>query len=175
VIHLNKTIIYAIVAVVIIVVVGAVAAYVLNNNGGTTNPTATPTPNPSSNGVASATNLTFSAAVTSQGTTTTYNWKGQNIHSNGPILRVDLATYAYILDAGQQKSWMSTDSGASWTAGNFTADWQSWSGQWTDYTTKLANWSGSGDYSYTNTAGEAIVISNIIVDPAIPASTFATS
>lgn len=169
---------YAIVAVVIIIIIVIAAAFALNLFGtpGTTNPTATPSPSASPGAsVASATNLTFTAAVTSAGTTTNYNWKGQNIHSSGPLIRVDFANYAYIMDAGEQKSWDSTDSGATWTTGNFTADWIAWSPQWTNYVDNLAHWSGSGNYQYTNPTGEAIVVSNIQVDQAIPTSAFAHS
>jgi hypothetical protein len=171
---LNKKTIYIIVAVlVVVIVIAGAAAYLLNNNGngGTTNPTPTPTPTVS---VADATNLTLSANLTSQGTTTEYKWSGKDIHANMTI-RVDFANYAYILDAGQEKSWGSTDSGVTWTQGNFTADWIFWGTQWSGYLNNLTHWSGSGDYSYTNTAGEAIVLSNISVNPTIPASTFATS
>jgi hypothetical protein len=166
---------YTIIAVVVVVIViGAVAAVLLGGMGNQPAATATPTPPPTIN-VAGATNLTFTASVTSQGVTTDYKWFGENIHSNAPILRLDFATYAYILDAGQQKSWMSTDSGATWTAGVFATDWTSWSPQWTDYLNNLANWTGSGNVSFTNTNGEAIVLSNIAVDQAIPSSTFAVS
>lgn len=176
---LAKTAVYAVIAVIIIIIIIIAAAIALGwVNLGTTNPSATPTATPttgptSTTSVASATNLTFTASVTSQGTTTMYNWTGQNIHSSGPIIRVDFANYAYIMDAGQQKSWDSTDSGSTWTTGNFTADWIAWSPQWTDYLNNLAHWTGSGTYSYTNQVGEAIVLSNIVVNPTIPASAFA--
>ena len=182
VLFLSKTTTYAIVAVIIIVIViGAAAAYVLTSNPGTPSATATPTPsasitpNPSSTGnnVASATNLTFTAEVTMSGTTTTYNWIGQNIHSNAPTLKVSFANYVYILDAGQQKSYSSTNSGSTWTTGNFTQDWISWSPQWLGYVDNLAHWSGSGSYSYTDQTGASIVISDIAVNQPIPASTFA--
>ncbi len=173
-IRLNKKSIYIVVAVLIVVIIVGVAGVLLlgNNNGGNNNATPTPTPKPN---VANATTLTFSANVTSQGVTTEYKWSGKNIHSTNETLRLDFATYAYILDASQQKSWMSTDSGAKWTAGKFADDWASWGPQWTDYVDNLAHWSGSGDYSYTNAAGEAIVIFNIQVNPTIPDSTFSTS
>ena len=174
-IQLKKNTIYIIVAVlVVVIIIAGAAAYVLSNNGnnGTTNPTPTPTPIP--NGVANATTLTYSANVTSQGQTTEYKWSGKDVHANMTI-RVDFANYAYIMDAGKQKSWSSTNSGVTWTQGNFTADWISWGTQWSGYVDNLTHWSGSGNYTYTNTAGEAIVLFNISVNPTIPASTFATS
>lgn len=176
---MNKKTMYIIVAIlVIVIVIAGAAAYLLSNNGngGTTNPTPTPSPTVS---VAGAATLTFSANVTSQGQTTTYTWAGTNLTAV-MTLRVNFATYAYILDASQQKSWMSSDSGTTWTASTFATDWGTaaapgFGNQWADYIAQLANWSGSGDYTYTNTAGEAIVLFNIIVNPTIPVSTFATS
>ena len=151
-------------------------AYLLSNNGngGTTNPTPTPTPIP--NGVATATTLSFSANVTSGGQTTEYKWSGKDIHAN-MIIRVDFAGYSYLLDAGQQKAWSSTDNGATWTAStNFVADWTAWGAQWTTYVDNLTHWNGSNaNYQYSNPAGEAIVIYNITVNPTIPASTFTVS
>ena len=172
---------YIIVAVlVVVIIIAGAAAYILstNGNGSTNNSTPTPTPTPTVS-VADATNVTFSANVTSQGITTEYKWQGQDIHSGNLTLRVDFATYAYILNAGQQKSWVSTDSGATWTASTFATDWGTvaapgFGNQWTDYTDNLAHWNGSdATYSYTDAAGEAILIFNIVVNPAIPASSFA--
>jgi hypothetical protein len=172
---------YIIVAVlVVVIIIAGAAAYILStNNGGSNNATPTPTPAPTVS-VASATNLTFTANVTSQGATTEYKWKGQDIHSGNLTLRVDFSTYAYILNASAQKSWASTDSGTTFTASTFASDWgtvaaPAFGNQWTDYIDNLAHWDGSSStYSYTDAAGEAIVISNIVVNPTIPASTFVT-
>jgi hypothetical protein len=173
VIYLKKNMIYIIVAVLIAVIVVGIAGFMLLNKGEDNNET-TPTPTPGPN-VADATSLQFSANVTSQGQTTEYKWYGTNLNSANVKLRVNFATYAYIFDTSQEKSWMSTDSGATWSAGTFATDWSFWGTQWTDYTSKLATWSGTGDVSYTNTAGEAIILFNIVVNPTIPDSTFATS
>jgi hypothetical protein len=170
---MNKKTTYIIVAVLVIIIVVGIAAYALLYNsggGGTTSPTPTPTV-----GVADATTLQFSANVTSQGQTTEYKWYGKNIHSSNLTIRVDFANYVYIMDASQEKSWSSTDSGATWTQGNFTADWISWSPLWTDYVDNLAHWSGSGNYAYTDSSGEAITLFNISVNPTIPDSTFTAS
>jgi hypothetical protein len=131
------------------------------------------------NGVADATTLTLSANVTSQGQTTKYMWVGKDLKAV-LTLRVDFVTYAYILDAGQQKSWMSIDSGATWTTSTFATDWGSvdvpgFGNQWAEYVAELENWSGSGDYSYMNAAGETITLFNIVVNPTIDDSTFDVS
>lgn len=173
---MNKKTIYIIVAVLVIIIVVGVAAYALlyNSGGGGTT---TPTPTPTTNGVGDATTLTFSANVTSQGQTTTYNWSGRDIHSSNLTIRTDFATYSYLLDATTEKSWSSTDSGATWTAGNFTDDWPFWDNQWSaDVDALVGHWDGtSATYSYTNAQGEAIVLFNIVVNPTIPDSTFTAS
>ena len=177
---MSKQTMYIIVAaLVIIIVIAGAAVYLLyyNGDGGTTNPTPTPTPTP--NGVADATTLTLSANVTSQGQTTEYNWAGKDLKTL-LVLRVDFVTYAYILDAGQQKSWMSMDSGATWTTSTFATDWGTtdvpgFGNQWAEYVAELTNWSGSGDHTYVNAAGETIKLFNIVVNPTIPDSTFAVS
>ena len=164
---------YIVVAVlVIVIVIAGAAAYLLyyNGNGGTTDPTPTPTPI----GVADATTLTFSANVTSQGQTTEYNWAGKDIHVN-PIIRADFAGYSYFLDASLQTSFSSIDNGATWTQGDFTTDWPFWGDQFAQDVAALTQWSGSGDYSFTNAQDEAVVLFNIVVNPTIPDSTFAVS
>jgi len=172
---MNKKTIYAVVAVlVIIIVVGVAAAMLLNNgNGGTTNPTTSPTPTP--NSVGTATTLTFSANVTNAGQTTEYKWSGRDIHANNITVRVDFDVYSYILDAGQQKSWSSADSGATWTQGVYADDWPFWNDQWSQNVDALiGHWSGSGDYTYTDTLGETVKLFNVVVNPTIPDSTFTT-
>jgi hypothetical protein len=170
---MSKQTTYAIVAVlVVVIIIAGVAVYLLyGNGGGTTNPTNTPSPTTT---VGDATTLTFSASVTSSGTTITYNWAGKDIHG-APVIRVDFAGYSYLLDAGKEKSWSSTDNGVTWTAGTFADDWPSWSTQWFEYVDYLTpgHWSGSGNYSYTDTLGQAVVLSNIVINPTIPDSTFA--
>jgi hypothetical protein len=89
-------------------------------------------------------------------------------------IRTDFAGYSYLLDTSQEKSWSSTNNGDTWTAStDFVGDWTAWGGQWSGYTDNLTHWNGSdAQYSYTNSAGEAIVLFNIVVNPTIPDSTF---
>jgi hypothetical protein len=177
VIKLNKKTMYIIVAVlVIVIVIAGVAVYLLSNNGnnGTTNPT--PSPTPTTNGVATASTLTYSANVTNAGQTTEYKWSGKDIHGNNIVIRTDFDVYSYILDSSQQKSWSSADSSATWTAGVYADDWPFWHDQWSQNVDALvSHWSGSGDYTYTDTLGETVTLFNIVVNPTIPDSTFTTA
>jgi hypothetical protein len=172
---MKKNIMYAIVAVIVIIIVIVAAVFALGLFNGTT-PATTPTPTPATvtgADVANATTLTFSANTTTNGATTTYSWSGKNLHSTNETLRVDFATYAYILDAGAQKSWMSMDSGATWTAGTFADDWTSWGPLWSANVDNLAHWTSGDTYTYTETAtGATVVVFNIVVNPTIPDSTF---
>jgi hypothetical protein len=168
---------YIIVAVlVVVIIIAGVAAYVLSTNGkGGTNPTATPTPSPTVS-VGDAASLSFSANVTAQGATTTYEWKGVSIHT-APTIRADLPGYIYVLNSTSEKSASSTDNGATWTQGSFTTDWPFWGNQWSVFVDELSShWDGSSaTYSFTDAQGEAVVLFNIVVNPTIPDSTFATS
>jgi hypothetical protein len=176
VIQLKKNTMYLIVAVlVVIIVIAGAAVYLLyyNGNSGTTNPTPTPTPTTS---VGDAVTLSFSANVTVSGETTTYEWQGTGVHT-APTVRVDLPGYSYILNSTQEESWVSTDNGATWTASDFMTDWPFWGNEWSLYVDALTpgHWDGtSATYSYTNSQGEGIVLFNIMVNPTIPDSTFAT-
>ena len=171
---MKKSAIYAIVAVIVIIIV--IAAVILLVPGILPGPSPSPTPTPSvapGTLVANATSLTYSANVTTNGATTEYKWAGKNMHSTNETLRVDFATYAYILDASVQKSWISTDSGATWTAGVFADDWTSWGPQWSANVDNLAHWTEGDTYTYTETAtGATVVLFNIVVNPTIPDSTF---
>jgi hypothetical protein len=164
---MKKSVMYAIIAVVIvIIVVAGVAAWYFTSGtggGGAPSPSATPV------SVASATSLSFNSTVAG----VTYKWQGTNITGN-VVFRVDLpGGYSYILNAGTQQAWESTDGGATWTAGTFLTDWASWSGQWQDFVNNLKNtWDGDNATLTINdaTVGNAVV-SDISVNPAIPAST----
>ena len=172
---MKKSAIYAIVAVIVIIII-VVAAVILFVPGIIPGPTPSPTPTASTSPgaeVANATTLTYSANVTTNGETIEYKWAGKNIHDANETLRVDFANYAYILDASVQKSWMSTDSGATWTEDVFADDWTSWSPQWSANVDNLAHWTEGDTYTYTETATEATVLMfNIVVNPTIPDATF---
>jgi|WetSurMetagenome_2_1015567.scaffolds.fasta_scaffold108493_3 hypothetical protein len=167
---MKKSLMYAIVAVVIIIIViaGVAAWYYTGGMGG--GGAATPTPSTTPVSVADATSLSFNSTVAG----VTYVWQGNNIHSNDVVFRVDLpGGYSYILNAGTQKAWESTDGGATWTAGDFATDWTAWSGQWTDFVSNLVHWNGADATYPVNdaTVGDATV-SAIVVNPTIPAATF---
>jgi hypothetical protein len=166
---------YALIAVVVIVVVVVVAgAYVLMMGGGGGGVTYT---------VANATNLQFNAEVSYQGATPTlFNWAAKNVGAADMVLRADVlggasGNYTYIMDHGAKTAWVSSN--GTWTnfSSDFTNQWNTWVGtgkQWTNDVDRLAaNWSGTGDYTYTNSAtGTSIRIYNVAINPALADSLF---
>jgi len=173
---MNKKMMYALVSVVVIIVVVVAVAggYVLMNGGGATN------------NVASATSLQYKAEVTYQGATTTqFNWAAKNVGATDMQLRIDISggasgNYTYILNHGNQTAWFAVN--GTWTnvSSDFTNQWNTWVGtgkRWTNDLDALAkNWSGTGEYTYTDSAaGTTIRIYNVVINPTLADSLFATS
>jgi hypothetical protein len=173
----EKKMMYALVAVIVVIVVAvAVAgAYVLINRGG----------GGSKNiyTVANATSLQFNAEVSYQGATPNlFNWAAKNVGASDMVLRLDIlggasGNYTYIMDHGAQTAWVSSN--GTWTnfSSDFTNQWNTWVGtgkQWTSDVDHLAaNWSGTGDYTYTGSStGATIRLYNIVINPTLADSLF---
>jgi hypothetical protein len=174
---MNKRTIYIVVAVlVVVIVVGVTGVLLLNNQGGNTNPSATPTPTstPAAT-VVGAHTLRFNVNDTSAGLTYTYTCK--NFNSSTEILRVDMdigaaGKYNYIVDTGAEKSWASTDNGATWTAStDFAGDSTNYAAPFHAYVNKIAEQGNTADFAYTS----LILIYSIEVNPTISDSVFAIS
>jgi hypothetical protein len=173
----KKIMVVLVTVVVIIVVAVAVAgAYLLMNSGGGGGTKNTYT-------VANATSLQFNAEVSYQGATPTlFNWAAKNVDTTNMVLRLDIlggasGNYTYIMDHGAQTAWVSSN--GTWTnfSSDFTNQWSTWVGtgkQWTgDVDHLAANWSGTGDYTYTGSAtGATIRIYNVVINPALADSLF---
>ena len=171
----SKTTYILVAALVIVIVVAGVGIYLFmgtggggGGGGGGTQDTYT---------VANATSLQFEANVTRQGTTLTYEWAGKNLNSTNVTLRIDLlggeaGIYSYILNGGNQTAWAAVDGEWADISSYFNAEWNSWGTQWTGHVNALANWSGTGDYTYTDANGDSITIYNITINPTLPDSLF---
>ena len=146
-------------------------AYVLMNSGGKTVK------------VADATSLQYNAEVSYQGATPIlFNWTAKNVGATDMMLRIDLlggesGNYTYIMNHGTQTAWVSSN--GTWTdvSSDFTNQWNTWVGtgkQWTNDLNRLAtNWSGTGDYTYTNsTTGTTIRYYNVAINPTLADSLF---
>jgi hypothetical protein len=167
---MEKKMMYALIAVVVLVVVASVAGtYVLMNNGGSTQNTVK---------VKDATSLQYTVDVTYNGTTTLAKFAGENLGTSGMLLRVDLS--------GGGRNWSLILNGTDRTA------WQTFGGNWTDISTSyndimtsgcgmrwnanmnaLANWNGTGDCTYTDSAAATTFrIYNVALNPTLDASLF---
>jgi hypothetical protein len=170
---MNKKTMYALVAIVVIIVAVAVAgAYVLTNSGGG-GKTVT---------IADATSLQYDSDVTYQGDITLTKWTAKNVGATDMALHLDIlhgeqGNYTYILNRGDQTAWLAVN--GTWTdvSSDFTNQWNTWVGtdkRWTNDLDALStNWSGTGDYTYTNSAtGTTFRIYNIAINPTLDDSLF---
>jgi hypothetical protein len=171
---MNKKTIYLVVAVIVVVlVIGVAGVMLLNNNGN--NATTTPTPTPPPATIVGANIVQFVANDSSAQLLTTYTAK--NFNTSTEILRVDMnlgaaGNYSYIIDLGAQKSYASTDAGATWTAStDFSGDCTNYATPYYSYVSKIAEQGNTADFAYST----SVQISCIAVNPAIADSFFATS
>jgi hypothetical protein len=176
---MKKSLVYIIVAVVIIIIIiaGVAAFLLMNNNGGTTNPTTTPTPTPPPS-VASATSLKFNVQE-NPGTANAlnYTYSVNNFNMSNEILRVDIpaSSYSLVINLADSSARSSTNGGATWTTDDFATD-ATFATLLNDYATTLeASWTGQATVSYNDSVGNTGTLSDIQVNPTIPASTFTTS
>jgi hypothetical protein len=165
----SKKILYALVAIVaIIAVVASAGTYALMNSssGGKTVT------------VADATSLQYTVDVTYNGTTTLAKFAGENLGSSDKILRVDLSgsgsNYDLILNTENQTAWQTFD--GNWTdVSNYYNDIMT-SGcgmRWNANVAALANWSGTGNCTYTDsTTATTFRIYNVVINPTLDASLF---
>jgi len=165
---MNKNLIYALVAIVVIIVVVAVAgSYVLMNNG--SEETAT---------VANAKNLQFDVNVTYQGTATLSQFAAKNLNTSDMMMRIDMtgngqSNYTYIFKSEDTTAWQAID--GNWTDVSSTYNNLMSSGpaaQWVTHVDALSNWSGTGDCTYTDSAGTTYTIYNVVINPTLADSLF---
>ena len=127
--------------------------------------------------VAGASSLQFSVSFTEEGVGTDVStYRVKNAGTSNVMMRIDtaLATgedYIYIINGAQQKVWIYGD--GEWTDLSVAYDtyWNAWSTTWEGYRTSLADWTGLGDWSYTE-GGATIRIYDIYVNPSLADSLF---
>ncbi|MEW6222616.1 MAG: hypothetical protein AB1476_04820 [Candidatus Hadarchaeota archaeon] len=159
--------------IVIIIAAAGVGGFLVLKGGGGGGSTAT------SGNVSTATSLSFNVDGTYQSQSLTSTVKMKNIGQSTAKLRMDMTvagtTSSVIVDSGASKTWM-------WTAETGWQDMSSYISPETytamtqTYTTQLAGWTGTGEYTYTDpTTGSTVRIYNIQVNPSIPDSEFQPS
>jgi len=142
---MNKNTIYVVVAVIVVILIVGVAAYMFlgNNQGGTTTPTPTPAPTT----IVGASTVQFN--VNDSGVV--YTFSAKNFNTSSVVLRVDMdlgasGNYSYILDAGQEKSWVSTN-GGSFAASTFSSDWTTYGTLFNGYADKIVAHGSTSDFT----------------------------
>jgi len=167
----QKTIAIVVIAVVIVAVIG-VAAYWMLGTGGTGEPEPTPTATPT--GIEGASSLEFTIEITGGDAAGTYNYKAKNLGTDDIMIRIDIPMegmqLGYIVNGVQDKAW--ANEGSGWVlSDSFSDQLDLWKATWDGYTTNLATWT-SGDWTYTDTDGSTVTITDITVNPTLEDSLF---
>jgi hypothetical protein len=159
--------------IVAVIVVGVVAYWALTNTGGgEEGPTPTPT---ATSPVEGATSIGFKVNATIEGNSEEYAFTAKNLGTSDIQLLVDEIDaqgnlFVYLYNQTAQTLWIQYE--GAWTDSS-TSFATYWNGDQSaiigdtalnSYVTELANWSGSGDYSYTSN-GNSYKIFDIIVNP----------
>jgi len=186
-----------VVLLLVIIIVSAVVLVVLFMKAGpsatpTPGITATPvpgitaspgsgTPSPSqTNPIGGANSIQFSTSYTT-GTQTVYayTYSAKNLGTPNMMMRIDgtfsgeSSNMIYIINGVQQKSWVFSD--GEWTdmSQMFQSQYESWNSTWQGYAADLAEWAGTGEYTYTYPGTtETLRIYNISVNPQLSDSLF---
>ncbi len=174
-----------VVVVIAIIAVGGVAAYLLSQNGANpsdstptaTPPVSSPTANPSTSvDIAGASSLKYSIAVTENGAEVgSYTFWGKNAGTSDFSMRIEYTdadgSGTYIFNGAEMKAWYEAD--GEWTdiSDYYSAQLDIWNNVWSGYTTNLAAWTGTGDWSY-GVDGNNVRIYDISVNPALDDSLF---
>lgn len=165
-----STLVIAVIVVVVIAVVGVGVYWYMGSsgNGGE----ATPTPTPSAPDVGGASSLQFSVEVTSDGTTYTNTYMAKNIGTSDLMIRIEMdGDMVYIVNGAEEKAWYYMD--GAWTdiSSTFSDEWASWSTTVSGYQGELADWTGTGEWTYTED-GTTVRIYDISVNPTLADSLF---
>jgi FlaG/FlaF family flagellin (archaellin) len=173
----QKTLVIAVVVVVVIVVVIAGVYLATRGGGGGPSPSVTPTPTGAS--VTGASSLQYTVDITGGSSAGTYKYMAKNIGTSSMMIRAEITSssgsFVYIVNGAQQKAWAYQN--GAWTdlSSSFSTQWSSWNSTWTGYKGALVNWSGSGDWTYTNPDGSSVRIHDISVNPSLADSLFSPS
>jgi hypothetical protein len=187
-------------SIVIAVFLVTVGIYFATHGSGTTtsNPTATPkptetattspsasetpmvTPTPTrTTSVAAASSMHFQVSITNSlgQIQDVYEYQVKNIGTSNLKLRVEMSpaggsNITYIVNGALQKAWIWAD--GQWTdmSSSFTSQWSTWNDAFVGYKTKLTNWTGHGDYTYTTANGDSIRIYDITINPLLQDQSF---
>jgi len=163
---LSKLVIVAI--IVIAIVFGAIAIFYFSQNGTIKQDVYT---------VQNATSLQVSADVVggNQGSFP-FNWSAANIGTTSQKIRLTIyggesGNFSYIVKSSDQTAWKNEN--GTWVSGNYTEINNVWGTAWNENLNQLkANWTGNGYVSFTNSIGDHVTITNVVINPDLPDSVF---
>ncbi len=193
----RKTLI-AVVVIVVLVVAIAAGVYLATSGNGNTNPSTSPTPtatsnpnpsataNPTTSGVGAnvegASSLQFTVSVTnsSGGLIGSYTYYVKNAGTSTQMVRIDFTDpssgdFVYIVNSATQQVLIKSD--GQWTdlSSTYASQYDTWNSAFLGYKNSLSSWAGTGDWTYTDPAGDTVKITNISVNPALSDSLFQQS
>ncbi len=178
--HTSRKLIAGIVIAVIAIAVVATVLIGLNTFGTFSNVTQDEGSSQSQTNVQEASSLKFSLSSTQDSTQLyAFTVQGKNIGTQDMMLRIEGTLpgidqdVIYIINGVQKKAWMYANNQWIDLSSEYTDQWNRWDSIWSGYVADLDNWSGIGDYSYTDpSTGDTLRIYDIQVNPQIPDSVF---
>jgi hypothetical protein len=166
-----STLVIAVIVVVVVAVVG-VGVYLAMSNTGGSGGNGDTTPD-----IEGATSLQFSVEVTSEGTSWgTNTYMAKNIGTSDMMIRIEIESsdgdFVYIVNGAEEEAWAYAD--GEWTdvSDTFSDQWASWNSTWQGYQDSLTDWTGTGEWTYTDTDGSSVRIFDIAVNPTLADSLF---
>ena len=175
---MNKKILVIVVIAVVVVAVVVAGIYLTTSGGGDggggdgggfVNPE-----------IAGATSLQFSAELSARGNPPiTYTFSAKNIGTPIMAIRVEVssseASFIYIVDKAEETAWGFEINNWTDISADFATQWNQWNSYLIQYKEELLSWTGSGDWTYTESNGVNVRIRDISVNPSLPDSLFRPS
>ncbi len=166
-----STLVIAVIVVVVIAVVG-VGVYLYMSGSGGNGGGGGATPTPTASDVGSASSLQFSVEVTSEGESYTNKYWAKNIGTSDMMIRVEIGdVMVYVLNGADEEAW--SYMAGEWTdlSDTFSDEWDQWDPLFASYQDSLADWTGTGEWSYTED-GTTVRIFGISVNQPLADSLF---
>jgi outer membrane lipoprotein-sorting protein len=83
----------------------------------------------------------------------------------------DQTGFTYIVNSQNQAA-LKNENG-TWVSTNYNELNNLWGAKWTQTLNQLkANWTGNGNVSFKNSFGDKVTITNVVINPDLPDSTF---
>jgi len=163
------------VVIIAVVVVGVVAYWALTNTGGENGG------NGGNGGedvytVENATSLQFTVSATEGTSMGTTIYSAKNIGTDDMMVRVEIQaegmSFIYIVNGAQQKAW--ANEGEGWTdlSDTFSTQWDAWTLTYDAYAASFSGWT-SGDWTFNDSDGYTVTVSDITINPTLEDSFFA--